>query len=132
MNNPVPTPEHKGFVNLSHSAQCLFFHLWMRAEDDAEEPGWLGISLYEAKTVREQIGASEEDVRALMRNGFLKSKNGRAYLATEVEWCVGPIEVENGTEVVRWIFPGTRREFMRQSLERYRQMMQADEGRYGE
>ena len=51
------------FLDMPLSAQCLYFHLNMEADDD----GFLGNS----KTVRRKIGASEDDLKLLIAKGFL-------------------------------------------------------------
>lgn len=51
------------FLDMPMSAQCLYFHLNMEADDD----GFLG----NAKTVRRKIGASEDDFKLLMAKEFI-------------------------------------------------------------
>ena len=51
------------FLDMPLSAQCLYFHLNMEADDD----GFLGNS----KTIRRKIGASEDDLKLLIAKGFL-------------------------------------------------------------
>ncbi|MGE9789582.1 DnaD domain protein [Enterococcus faecalis] len=51
------------FLDMPMSAQCLYFHLNMEADDD----GFLG----NAKTVRRKIGASEDDLKILMAKEFI-------------------------------------------------------------
>ncbi|MDU3686262.1 MAG: DnaD domain protein [Enterococcus faecalis] len=51
------------FLDMPMSAQCLYFHLNMEADDD----GFLG----NAKTVKRKIGASEDDLKLLMAKEFI-------------------------------------------------------------
>lgn len=51
------------FLDMPLSAQCLYFHLNMDADDD----GFLG----NPKTIRRQIGASEDDLKLLLAKHFL-------------------------------------------------------------
>lgn len=51
------------FLDMPASAQNLYFHLNMHADDD----GFLG----NAKTIRRMIGASEDDLKILVAKGFL-------------------------------------------------------------
>lgn len=51
------------FLDMPLSAQCLYFHLNMEADDD----GFLG----NAKTVRRKIGASEDDLKLLVAKQFI-------------------------------------------------------------
>jgi len=51
------------FLDMPLSAQCLYFHLNMEADDD----GFLG----NAKTVRRKIGASEDDFKLLLAKEFI-------------------------------------------------------------
>ena len=51
------------FLDMPMSAQCLYFHLNMSADDD----GFIG----NAKTIRRMIGASEDDLKILLAKEFL-------------------------------------------------------------
>ena len=51
------------FLDMPMSAQCLYFHLNMSADDD----GFIS----NAKTIRRMIGASEDDLRLLLSKEFL-------------------------------------------------------------
>src|SRR5699024_9677123 len=51
------------FLDMPMSAQCLYFHLNMSADDD----GFIG----NAKTIRRMIGASEDDLKLLFAKEFL-------------------------------------------------------------
>lgn len=51
------------FLDMPMSAQALYFHLNMEADDD----GFLG----NAKTVRRKVGASEDDMKLLMAKQFI-------------------------------------------------------------
>lgn len=119
MSNRVPpptVPDHRGFMNIPLSAQALFFHLWVRS---VERNGRVFVDCVTAKMVRVEIGATDSDVKALVKNGFVHSEDGRIYLADRVEWMPGPIEEIDGVDTVRCIFPGSRMEYMRRSMESY-------------
>ena len=51
------------FLDMPMSAQCLYFHLNMSADDD----GFIGNS----KTIRRMIGASDDDLKILLAKEFL-------------------------------------------------------------
>lgn len=51
------------FLDMPLSAQCLYFHLNMEADDD----GFIG----NAKTIRRKVGASEDDLKLLIAKQFL-------------------------------------------------------------
>lgn len=51
------------FLDMPMSAQCLYFHMNMEADDD----GFLG----NAKTIRRKIGASEDDLKLLIAKKFI-------------------------------------------------------------
>ena len=51
------------FLDMPLSAQCLYFHLNMRADDD----GFIGNS----KKIMRLIGASEDDFKLLLAKRFL-------------------------------------------------------------
>ena len=51
------------FLDMPMSAQCLYFHLNMSADDD----GFIG----NAKTIRRMVGASEDDFKLLMAKEFI-------------------------------------------------------------
>lgn len=51
------------FLDMSMSAQCLYFHINMSADDD----GFVG----NVKTIRRMIGASEDDLKILMAKEFI-------------------------------------------------------------
>ncbi|MBG9981726.1 DnaD domain protein [Aerococcaceae bacterium DSM 111020] len=55
--------ESDHFLDLPMSAQCLYFHINMTADDD----GFVG----NAKTIRRMIGASEDDLKLLLTKEFL-------------------------------------------------------------
>lgn len=57
------------FLELPSSAQNLYFHLGMRADDD----GFVG----NPRTVARIIGATEEDLELLIGSGFVLSFGGR-------------------------------------------------------
>ena len=123
--NSVPTPDNKGFKFLSHGAQVLWFHLAMRAK---ELDGRLSIDASSAATLRCEIGVSDEDLRALLRNGFITVEGRCVYVVEEGVWMPGPIVEENGEERVQFIYPGSRMIYWRESLEEYRRK-QAEEER---
>ena len=51
------------FLDMPLSAQCLYFHLNMEADDD----GFIG----NAKTIRRKVGASEDDLKLLIAKQFI-------------------------------------------------------------
>lgn len=51
------------FLDMPMSAQCLYFHLNMSADDD----GFIG----NAKTIRRMVGASEDDLKILLAKEFI-------------------------------------------------------------
>lgn len=51
------------FLDMPMSAQCLYFHLNMSADDD----GFIG----NAKTIRRMVGASDDDFKLLMAKEFI-------------------------------------------------------------
>lgn len=51
------------FLDMPMSAQCLYFHLNMSADDE----GFIG----NAKTIRRMVGASEDDFKLLMAKEFI-------------------------------------------------------------
>lgn len=51
------------FLDMALTAQALYFHLGMHADDD----GFVGNS----KSLRRMIGASEDDLKALVEKGYL-------------------------------------------------------------
>lgn len=51
------------FLDMPLSAQCLYFHLNMEADDD----GFIG----NAKTIRRKVGASEDDMKVLITKQFI-------------------------------------------------------------
>lgn len=51
------------FLDMPMSAQCLYFHLNMSADDD----GFIG----NAKTIKRMVGASEDDLKLLFAKEFL-------------------------------------------------------------
>lgn len=66
------------FLDLPASAQALYFHLGMRADDD----GFLG----NAKTIQRMIGASADDLKLLIAKGYLLTfENGVCVIR---EWNV--------------------------------------------
>lgn len=54
------------FLRLPMTAQCLYFHLGMQADDEG---------VVEAFITMRQVGASEEDLKALEAKGFIKILN---------------------------------------------------------
>ena len=51
------------FLDMPSSAQALYFHLAMRADDD----GFLG----NPKRIRKDIGAAEDDLKLLIAKGYI-------------------------------------------------------------
>ena len=125
----VPTADNRGFLNLQLSAQALWFHLALRAD---EEGGRLSVSETEAATVRREIGATADDVRALLRNGFIESRSGRVYITEESVWMPGPVVEENGEQQVLCVYPGSRIVYWQESLVKYRRQQAAEEQRRAE
>ena len=63
--------ESDQFLDMSLSAQCLYFHINMSADDD----GFVG----NVKTVKRMIGASDDDLKELISKGFIATlENGIA------------------------------------------------------
>lgn len=63
--------ESDQFLDMSLSAQCLYFHINMSANDD----GFVG----NVKTVKRMIGASDDDLKELISKGFIATlENGIA------------------------------------------------------
>lgn len=120
----IPVMENRGFMNLQLSAQALWFHLAMRAR---EADGRLSVSETEAAALRREIGAADEDVRALLRNGFITAESGRVYVNEESIWMPGPIVERDGEQQVLFVYPGSRMTYWRESLEKYRRQQAAEE-----
>ena len=55
--------ESDQFLDMSLSAQCLYFHINMAADDD----GFVG----NVKTIKRMIGASDDDLTLLISKGFI-------------------------------------------------------------
>lgn len=113
----VPVEDSVGFMMLPLSAQALWFHLCIRAE-------WTGlqyrINKHCAREIREDIGATGDDVRVLLRNELITEYEGYIYLEN-VAIYPGPVVCDNGIKEVSYIFPGTRLEFSRERVSEYRQ-----------
>lgn len=112
----VPVEDSVAFMQLPLSAQALWFHLCIRAEWDGLQ---YRINQHYAREVREDIGASGEDVRVLMRNELIVEHNGYIYLEN-VALYPGPVVNESGVKEVVHIFPGLRLEIGRERVSEYR------------
>ena len=55
--------ESDAFMEMSPSAQCLYFHLNMAADDD----GFIN----RPNSIKRMCGASDEDMDALISNGYI-------------------------------------------------------------
>lgn len=124
--NSVPTIENRGFMNLQLSAQALWFHLAVRARQVDDR--W-AVSETEAAATRKEIGASDEDVRALLRNGYLYTEGGLVYIREEGAFMPGPVVEQNGELQVLFVYPGSRMVYWRESLAKYRCGCAEDEKR---
>lgn len=90
--NKTPTPCSLGFENLPLSAQALFFHLACHASENGI------ISQNVASIVRERIGATDADVKALIRNKFVTTSSGGGQLKLETTATYPSLVVDNGNE----------------------------------
>lgn len=113
----VPVEDSVGFMNIPLSAQALWFHLCIRAE-------WDGlcyrINRTYAREVKEDIKATAEDVRVLLRNQLILEHDGYIYLEN-VAVYPGPVVVnEDGMKEVSILFPGSRLEICRERVSKYR------------
>lgn len=113
----VPVEDSVGFMQMQLAAQALWFHLCIRAE-------WYGVNLRirkeYAREIREDIGATADDVRALIYNEFIQEYDGWIYLEN-VALYPGPVVNETGVREMQHIFPGTRLEHSRERVSHYRQ-----------
>ena len=108
----TPIPCSLGFENLPLSAQALFFHLAIRANEEGY------ITAGQATMVREHIGATDEDVKALLRNRFVVTDGGRLHVEKDATYP--SLVVENGQEdVILYIFHRTA--IWRQTVAAYEQ-----------
>lgn len=121
--NSVPTPDNKGFKFLSHGAQVLWFHLALRAKDDG---GGLSVSESEAATLRKELGVGDNDVRELLRNGFIEARSGRVTVVEEGAYLPGPVVEQKGEQQVLFVYPGTRMVYWRETMEKYRREVAAN------
>ena len=112
----VPIEDSVAFTMLPLSAQALWFHLVVRAEWDGVQ---YRINKVYAREIREGIGASADDVRALMHNELIAELGEWIYLEN-VALYPGPVLVENGVKKIVHIFPGSRLEDSRQRISEYR------------
>lgn len=55
--------ESDQFLDMSLSAQCLYFHINIAADDD----GFVG----NVKAIKRMIGASDDDLKELISKGFI-------------------------------------------------------------
>ncbi|MBQ9841589.1 MAG: hypothetical protein IJO42_00590 [Clostridia bacterium] len=113
----APVEDSAAFMNIPLSAQALWFHLCIRAEWDGLH---YRIRKQYAHHVREDIGATADDVRTLIRNELILDYEGYIYLEN-VALYPGPVTCENGVKEVEHIFPGTRLQFLRERVSEYRQ-----------
>ena len=72
-----------------------------------------------AREIREDIGATSDDVRALVNNELIVELGDWIYLEN-VALYPGPVVVENGVKKIAHIFPGSRLEYSRQRISEYR------------
>ena len=63
------------FLDMSTSAQALYFHLGMRAKDK----GYVN----NAYTVAKAIGAGKDDIEALLKNGYLARVDDYTFFITQ-------------------------------------------------
>ena len=69
------------FLDMPLTAQALYFHLSMRADDD----GFLD----NPRKIQRVIGASADDLRLLMAKRYLiLSGNRRTYVAAGMAWAI--------------------------------------------
>ena len=113
----VPVEDSVGFMQMPLAAQALWFHLCIRAE-------WYNVNLRihkeYAREIREAIGATADDVRALIYNEFILEFDGWIYLEN-VSLYPGPVVNENGVRELEHIFPGSRLTYSRERVRDYRQ-----------
>lgn len=108
----TPSMGSRGFMLMPLSAQALWFHLSARA--DAENR----LSAWQAKQIREDIGATQDDVRMLMQNRYITSEEEGARIRVEdraTYW--GMVDGQAGREVIHSYFH--RQEIWRESLAEY-------------
>ena len=79
------------FLDMPQTAQALYFHLAMRADDD----GFVG----NYKRIMRMIGANDDDYKVLRAKRFiLEFDNGRRALPTrEAGKARGPVQARPGT-----------------------------------
>ena len=106
------------FMNIPLSAQALWFHLSIRAEWDGVQ---FRINKNYAGEVRRQIGATGEDVRALLRNELIMEYEGYIYLENVAHYP-GPVVCDNGVKEVVHVDPDTRLAYFRERVSKHRQM----------
>ena len=112
----VPVEDSVAFMMLPLSVQALWFHLVIRAEWDGVQ---YRINKVYAREIREDIGATSDDVRALVNNELIVELGDWIYLEN-VALYPGPVVVENGVRKIAHIFPGSRFEHGRQRISEYR------------
>lgn len=112
----VPVEDSVAFMMLPLSVQALWFHLVIRAEWDGVQ---YRINKVYAREIREDIGATSDDVRALVNNELIVELGDWIYLEN-VALYPGPVVVENGVRKIAHIFPGSRLEHGRQRISEYR------------
>lgn len=112
----VPVEDSVAFMMLPLSVQALWFHLVVRAEWDGVQ---YRINKIYAREIREDIGATADDVRVLLRNELIAELGDWIYLDNVVLYP-GPVLVENGVKKIAHIFPGSRLEYSRQRISEYR------------
>ncbi len=112
----VPIEDSVAFKMLPLSAQALWFHLCVHGEWDGLQ---YRINQVYAREIREEIGATADDVRVLIRNELILEHDGYIYLEN-VALYPGPVVCENGLKEVAHIFPGSRLEISRERVSEYR------------
>ena len=111
-----PIVDSVAFTMLPLSTQALWFHLVIRAEWDGAQ---YRINKFYAKSIKDAIGATAEDVRILAHNEMLLEYDGYVYLEN-VAIYPGPVVHDNGVKEVAYIFPGSRMEYYREQVSEYR------------
>ena len=112
-----PVEDSTCFMNIPLSAQALWFHLCIRAQWDGLH---YHINKSYAKEIRLQLGATDEDVRVLLRNELILDYEGEIFLENVAQFG-GPVVCENGVKEVVYVDPYTRLEHFRQRVSEYRQ-----------
>ena len=112
----IPIEDSVQFKMLPLSVQALWFHLCVHGEWDGLQ---YRINKEYAREIREEIGATADDVRVLIRNELILEHDGYIYLEN-VALYPGPVVCENGVKEVSYIFPGSRLEISRERVSEYR------------